>query len=75
MRTLTKTLTAFALIGFFMTSCGGNKNSEMSLCDCYKLKDKYESPEEAEKAIGKEQLDKCFKLVKDAKEEDILKCK
>lgn len=53
-----------------LSSCGG----EMTLCDCMGLKDKYESKEDAEKALGKEKLDKCMDLMKDAKEEDIKKC-
>lgn len=55
---------------FALSSCGG----EMTLCDCMGLKDKYDSKEEAEKELGKEKLDKCMDLMKDAKEEDIKKC-
>ena len=46
----------------------------MTLCDCYALKDKYESKEDAEKGIGKEKLDKCMDLMKDASEDDLAKC-
>jgi hypothetical protein len=55
---------------FALSSCGG----EMTLCDCMGLKDKYDSKEDAEKELGKEKLDKCMDLMKDAKEEDIKKC-
>jgi hypothetical protein len=55
---------------FALSSCGG----EMSLCDCMGLQDKYKSKEEAEKELGKEKIDKCMDLLKDAKEEDIKKC-
>ncbi len=58
------------LSAFALSSCGG----EMSLCDCMGLKDKYDSKEDAEKELGKEKLDKCMDLMKDAKEEDIKKC-
>jgi hypothetical protein len=56
---------------FALSSCGG----EMTLCDCIGLKDKYDSKEDAEKELGKEKVDKCMDLMKDAKEEDIEKCK
>lgn len=55
---------------FALSSCGG----EMTLCDCMGLKDKYDSKEDAEKELGKEKIDKCMDLMKDAKEEDIKKC-
>lgn len=55
---------------FALSSCGG----EMTLCDCMGLKDKYDSKEDAEKELGKEKVDKCMDLMKDAKEEDLKKC-
>jgi hypothetical protein len=56
---------------FALSSCGGG---EMTLCDCMGLRDKYESKADAEKELGKEKIDKCMDLMKEAKEEDVKKC-
>lgn len=67
-----KVIFSVAVISAFaLSSCGG----DMSLCDCMKLKDKYDSKEDAEKDLGKEKIDKCMDLMKDSKKEDREKCK
>lgn len=63
-----------------VSSCGGSKEEateekEMTFCECYALKDKYDSKEDAEKGIGKEKVDKCMDLMKDASEDELAKCK
>lgn len=66
-----KVIFSVAVISAFaLSSCGG----EMTVCDCMGLKDKYESKEEAEKDLGKEKIDKCMDLMKNAKKEDVEKC-
>lgn len=68
MKKLLLPLAVVATIGF--VSCGGSE-----LCDCMSLKDKYDSKKEAEEALGEEKVEKCMDLMKDAKKEDIEKCK
>jgi hypothetical protein len=75
MRTFTKTLMAFALIGFLMTSCGGGSE----LCKCADLtlaamKEAKEAKGDAEKMKAlqdkyKDKMEKCEKLM-DGKSDD-----
>jgi hypothetical protein len=75
MRTFTKTLMAFALIGFLMTSCGGGSEvcgcADTALAMMKEAKDTKMDPEKI-KAIQekyKEKLDKCEKILRPESEE------
>ncbi len=75
MRTFTKTLMAFALIGFLMTSCGGGSEvcgcADTALAMMKEAKDTKMDPEKI-KAIQekyKEKLDKCEKIMRPESEE------
>ena len=64
-------LSVAVLSTMVLSSCGG----DLSLCDCMEMKSKYESKVDAENDLGKDQVEKCMDLMKDAKKEDKEKCK
>jgi hypothetical protein len=64
----------------FLASCGEadkkeEEKKDLSLCECFDLKEKYPSKDEAEKELGKETIEKCVELFEKATDEDFAKCK